>query len=245
MIEKNNNYKIVDKEIFIEKLISKKIKKDFSDIKDLIKSSISKKIKFQELITSNINGKNQSLIYIKAKILNDKNVNEISKLIYNSFSMNPFIFELEKPTFSYFVVNSSFLKNNKLDLLISKTTKKKNFLLIKVEKKEFNEELNYFNLLSDSILNMFNDIIYKFVYFYLLKIDKKFKRYIDYLTLLKYSEISYIQKKIINLKRKVNKSFNLKEKSELNTEIFQLQKKCLEYQKDFDNEYDNTNIDIN
>lgn len=244
MIYKDNKFKEIKRDFFIEKILLSKNKKGIEKEIKLINNSLGKNIFFQDLITSNVNGINQSLIYIKSNLKIEKNINNVSKVIFSCFKSNPFIFEFSKTDYSYYLINSSFLENIDLDQTLEKITKKKSFILIKIEYNKFNDLLKYENLNNNSVLDMFDDMVYKIIFLYILKINRPFKKHIKYETMHKYNEIEKINKKINNLIKGCKKIYNNQKLIEVNKQIQELKVLSVQYLKEFENEYNNIKFDF-
>lgn len=235
IIKKDNDYQVVDKSRFIEEF--SKIKNDQKILKS-IKNGINN-IQFQSIYLGYYNDSKQSIFYLKSHLRNEKCLTDLSKAIFKSFGNSPFVYELEKNNYSYFVVNTSFLKNEYLNKIIEKSENKKSYFLIKINKNDFREELLFNNLNKNNLNDMFNDICYKFIYFYILKINKPFKEHIKYKTLFNYAEINKIEKEIKKLNNELKKTFNLAKKVEINKKLLELDKLKRNYIEIFDQEYSN------
>lgn len=234
MIKKDNNFSIVDKQRFVEEYA--RIKNDKATL-DAIRNGI-KEINFQPIFAGIVDNNELSIVYLKSRLVNEKCLTLLTKAIYKSFSNNPFIYELEKDKYSYFIVNSSYLKNEYLDKIVLKSENKKSFFVVKVDKSNFKEELSYNNLNKNNLIDMFNDICYKFVYLYILNINKPFKLYLKYETLFKYAELNNIDKQLNKLNNECKKSNNPSKQMELNKMIMNLSNQKEAIQKQFNYEYD-------
>lgn len=84
--------------------------------------------------------------------------------------------------------NSSYLNNKYIDDIIGKKN------IYSELDETLKKDLNFNNLIKTSILNLFNDIVYKLIYFYILKIDYDFKRFIPYEFLFEYSSINKLKR---------------------------------------------------
>lgn len=239
MIKDNKKFKEVDKEYLIEKILLNSSKKNIHKEINLTINTIGKKIYFQDLITTLIDGKQQSLIYLKTNLRIDKNIGLISKIFHSYFKFNPYIFEFYKTHYSYYMINTSFLKNDDLDFLLEKITKKKTYILLKIEHNNFSNFLKYEELNKNSVLDMFEDIVYKIVFLYVLKLQMPFKKHINYITLYKFYEIKNLENKLKLLLTKSKKVFNSSRLIDINKQIISVKNDIKEAKQQFDYEYKN------
>lgn len=239
MIKDDKKFREVNKEYLIEKILLKNFKKGINKDINLITNAIGKKIYFQDLITTLVDGKQQSLIYLKTNLKSDKNVNIMSKIFHSYLKFNPYIFEFYKTNYSYYMINTSFLKKYDLDFLLEKITKKKTFIILKIEHNNFSNLLRYEELNNNSVLDMFEDIVYKIIFFYVLKLEIPFRRHINYITLYKYYEIKNMESKLNALIAKSRKIFNSSKLIDINKEIINLKNEIKNAKYQFDYEYKN------
>lgn len=221
----------IKKEMFLEKMEQEKF-----DIKkiNLFKRYVSNLIYIKEISTNILKIKEtKKILVFNFEITNNK-INEIVKIIYQLFNKTqPIILEIKFNDNFYYSLNNGCLMNENINTIFKKNYYVSELLNIN----ELPSEFTFDNLNKNSILDLFFDICYKFIFFYVLKIDKPFKPNISYKALIAYSQNKNHLKKIKSLNKKITQTHNFQNVENINKQIIDLKKQIESNYDFFEKEY--------